>query len=101
MMERMKKSPNTKLTVFFALNHICNLAQTLLYRDIYNHYMWDETKWTWKRRIRDQADGLLSQIGRIYSIHPTQVEIYCLWFLLNYVKGPLGYRDVKQVYGVQ
>ena len=33
-------------------------------------------------------------IGQLYSIHPTQIELYALWLLLNHVKGPKSYQDI-------
>ena len=36
-------------------------------------------------------------IGRIYSIHPTQIELYALRLLLNHVRGPTSYEDIRTV----
>ena len=39
-------------------------------------------------------------IGQVYSIHPTQIELYALWLLLNHVKGTKNYPDIWTVKGV-
>ena len=36
-------------------------------------------------------------IGQLYSIHPTQIELYALQLLLNHVKGPKSYQDIQTV----
>ena len=36
-------------------------------------------------------------IGQLYSIHPTQIELYALQLLLNHVKGPKSYQDIRTV----
>ena len=39
-------------------------------------------------------------IGQVYSLHPTQVELYALLLLLNHVKGPRSYPNIQTVKGV-
>ena len=34
-------------------------------------------------------------IGQLYSIHPTKIELYAFWLLLNHVKGPKSYPDIQ------
>ena len=36
-------------------------------------------------------------IGWLYSIHPTQIELYALQLLLNHVKGPKSYGNIHTV----
>ena len=75
----MNKSKRTKLTVFFELNQHDKHARTLLYREIPEHYTWDTSKRVWNRRKREEwVDGIPDAVGRLYSIHPTKVELYSL-----------------------
>ena len=97
--ERIERSERTKLTAFFELNNEDELAQTLLYRELPEHYTWDSRKKKWNKRKQGNADGIPEQIGRMYSIHPTQIQLFALRLLLNHVKGPLGYEDIKTVDG--
>ena len=39
-------------------------------------------------------------IGWLYSIHPTQIELYALQLLLNHVKGPKNYENIWTVKGI-
>ena len=103
--ERIEKSERTKLTSFFELN--CKEdedgrhARTLLYRDIPEHFTWNTDKNEWRRRKRKKlVDPTPDQIGRLYSIHPTQVQLYSLRLLLNHVQGPSGFEDIRTVDGV-
>ena len=34
-------------------------------------------------------------IGLLYSIHPTQIELFALRLLLNHVKDPKSYQDIR------
>ena len=36
-------------------------------------------------------------IGWLYLIHPTQIELYALWLLLNHVKGSKSYQDIQTI----
>ena len=38
--------------------------------------------------------------GQLYSIHPTQIELYSLQLLVNHVKGPQCYKDILSFMGV-
>ena len=45
-------------------------------------------------------DHMPERIGQLYSIHPTQIELYALWLLLNHVKGPKNYKNIQTVKGI-
>ena len=100
--ERIERSERTKITAFFELNNNGDeFAKTLLYRDIPEHYTWDSKGRKWNRRKRAMsADGIPEAIGRIYSIHPTQIQLYALRLLLNHVRGPTSFDNIKTVDGV-
>ncbi|EJK73532.1 hypothetical protein THAOC_04838, partial [Thalassiosira oceanica] len=106
---KMVRSQRTKLTSYFELNKLDAHARTLYYRDIPMHYTWDTKSRKWQRRknkkISEETglkdDGIPAAIGRIYSIHPTMVELYSLRLLLNSVKGATSYEDINVYKGVQ
>ena len=45
-------------------------------------------------------DHMPERIGQLYSLHPTQIELYALQLLLNHVKGPTSDPDIWTVEGV-
>jgi len=104
--EKIDRYERTQLTSFFELNvnekeSERALAPTLLYREIPEKYAWNSSKRKWTRRKKGNAEGIPEQIGRMYSIHPTQIELYSLRLLLNHVQGPTSYEDLRTVNGVQ
>jgi hypothetical protein len=108
-LERIERSERTKLTEFFELNKHAEIngdkkARTLLYREIPEYYTWDYKKRRWNKRKRDideDEDNVPEAIGRLYSIHPTQIQLYALRLLLNHVRGPTSYLDIRTVNGVE
>ena len=100
-MERIERSERTKLTSYFDLNARDEYARNLLYREIPEHYTWDQNSRKWKRRKRNPSGNeMLDMIGRIYSIHPAQIQLYALRLLLNHVRGATSYTDIRTVDGV-
>lgn len=101
--ERIERSERTKLTSFFELcNNGDKLAQTLLFRHLPQHYKWDTNKRKWIKRVKtaDNIDiGVPDVIGRLYSCSPTQIQLFALRLLLNHVKGPKSYEDIRTVDG--
>lgn len=55
--------------------------------------MWDKKYKKWKRRQKGNT------IGRIYYAHPTSEERFYLRMLLNIVKGPTNYEDIRTFNG--
>ena len=45
-------------------------------------------------------DGIPDSIGRFYSVRPAQVQLYALRLLLNHVRGPTSFEDIRTVDGV-
>ena len=96
--ERIEKAERTHLTAFFELNEKDAFARTLLYRDIPREYTWQAKERRWKRRVLDAPNediGMPRMIGRVYSIHPTQIELYALCLLLNNVRGARSYEELR------
>ncbi|XP_019183823.1 PREDICTED: uncharacterized protein LOC109178738 [Ipomoea nil] len=60
------------------------------------------TKFVWKKDIREwhpRKKG--SSIGRIFYVPPALGEIYYLRCLLNIVRGPTSFKDIRTVNGVE
>lgn len=85
--------PSTTLTAFFKLCSEDHFAAGLKYSEVPEHFTWLPTQKKWKRRQRGTA------IGRMYTISPRQGECYYLRLLLNVVKGPNSFDDVRTVDG--
>ena len=102
--ERINVPPKTMLTSFFDLCGIDNFAKTLLYQDIPQYYTWQVGNRIWKRRLQGDriSEGIFksSTIGRIYTVHPKNLECFYLRLLLTTVKGPVSFEDIKTVNGV-
>ena len=45
-------------------------------------------------------DGITESIGRLYSVHPAQVQLCALRLLLNHARGPTSFEDIRTVDGV-
>ena len=84
-------------------------ARTLLYSEVCQYYRWNKDTKTWSRRkqgvaVPDPADpsktleGIKkgTTVGRVYTVHPKNKECYCLRFLLNHVRGPTSFEDLKR-----
>ena len=98
--ERIEKAERTHLIVFFDLNKKDAFARTQLYRNIPRHYTWQAKERRWKRRVRGAPNediNMPNMIGRVYSIHPTHIELYALRLLLNHVRGATSYEHLRTV----
>ncbi|KAL8587188.1 hypothetical protein ACOMHN_013275 [Nucella lapillus] len=85
--------PATTRTAFFQLCNEDPSAIKLKYPEVPEQYTWQLTQKQWQKRKRGKA------IGRMYTISPRQGECYFLRLLLNVVKGPKSYDDLKTVNG--
>ncbi|XP_068340932.1 uncharacterized protein [Pyrus communis] len=85
----------TMLTEFFTLNHVDVEARHYLYMEIPSHYRWIQAQRKWsKRKNRNKV------IGRIYAVSPAEGEKFYLRILLNHVKGPTSFTNLRTVNGV-
>ena len=98
--------PKTTLTEFFTLCNEDTFARTLLYNELPTYYTWNSGSRKWLRRRQGASHGSVAgvrmskAIGRVYSVHPSKYETYCLRLLLHTVRGPLSYRDLRTLNGV-
>ncbi|XP_011313593.1 uncharacterized protein, partial [Fopius arisanus] len=83
---------------YFALNARDPNAHQFTYSEIPSHYVFKKqtgsnvSKWT-KRQSH------FNVIGRMYSVSPTQSELFHLRLLLIHVKGATSYADLRTVDG--
>ncbi|KAK9756878.1 hypothetical protein RND81_01G126800 [Saponaria officinalis] len=69
-------------------------ARTLTYNEFPSRFVWKQKQHRWTPRKK----GL--SIGRLYHAPPGSGERYYLRTLLNHVKGPTCYEDIRTVDGV-
>ncbi|XP_042208656.1 uncharacterized protein LOC121856919 [Homarus americanus] len=100
--------PPTTLTRFFQLCQDDDFAKTLKYAELPQYYIWIKSTKKWNRRKRGTLiDGVNENgpvwkapaIGRMYTISPRVGECYFLR-LLNEVRGPTSFQDLKIVDGI-
>lgn len=82
----------TMLTEYFTLNRTDVEARRYLYREMPEHYRWISKEKIWTKRV-----GLQRVIGRIYTVSPSEGEKFYLRILLNHVKGPRSFEDLRTV----
>ncbi|XP_074297506.1 uncharacterized protein LOC141628239 [Silene latifolia] len=83
-----QSNAETKVTAWMRVNEESPEARELSYAEFPTKYVWDDG---WKRRKQGRC------IGRISYVHPTAGERYYLRLLLNIVKGPKSYEEIRTV----
>lgn len=68
-------------------------ARELTYAEFPSKFVWKQDKRIWIRRSRGKP------IGRIHHVSPKQGDLFYLRILLNKVRGPTSYDDIKTVNG--
>ncbi|UYV67936.1 hypothetical protein LAZ67_5002546 [Cordylochernes scorpioides] len=104
---RMRNPPRTTLTAFFSLCQTDSFARTLLYPDVPQYYTWNSSAHEWRRRVQGKlVEGQpgvkrSDTIGRVYAVHVSNFECFCLRILLHNIKGPTSFAYLKIVNGSQ
>ncbi|XP_022024158.1 uncharacterized protein LOC110924464 [Helianthus annuus] len=89
--------PTVKMTMFIEwmnCNKVDEFARTLRYVQFPGYYVWNTKNRKWKRRKHPYGS-----IGRIHYVPPSPVDCYYLRILLNHIKGPTCFEDIKTVHG--
>jgi len=101
--ERLATPPQTTLTAFFMLCQNDAFAKTLLYVEVPRYYTWTGKKWQRRSRgtpVEGWPDVRASDaLGRIYTVHVSNFECYCLRMLLSVIRGPKNFSDLKTIDG--
>ncbi|XP_076908312.1 uncharacterized protein LOC143565126 [Bidens hawaiensis] len=79
---------------WFECNKKYDLAKTLTYAEFPTKYVWKKQCRKWEPRQRGFA------IGRVHAVPAAFYEAYYLRILLNKVKGPKCFEDIRTVDGV-
>ncbi|UYV82497.1 hypothetical protein LAZ67_21002535 [Cordylochernes scorpioides] len=104
---RMRNPPRTTLTAFFSLCQTDSFARTLLYPDVPQYYTRNSSAHEWRKRVQGRlVEGLpgvkrSDTIGRVYAVHVSNFECFCLRMLLHNIKGPTSFAYLKIVNGSQ
>lgn len=85
---------SSMFTGWMERNNIDVEARKLTYMEFPKSYVWNPGKREWSRR------KLRPKIGRIHHVPPSLGEAYYLRMLLNKVKGPTSFEDIRTVNGV-
>lgn len=106
---RALTAPKTTLTEFFALCRLqtpfAQFARTLLYAEVPTYFTWNASQKSWQPRKRgkpvEDCAGLHSSsaLGRLYTVHPKQLECFYLRLLLINVRGPTSFEFLRTVNG--
>jgi PIF1-like helicase/Helicase len=81
----------TMLTAWFDLNKKNEEARGLTYSQLPTKFVWQSDNKCWTPR------KMGNRIGRITYVHPSAGERYYLRLLLNTIKGPMNFDEVKTV----
>ncbi|XP_071705325.1 uncharacterized protein [Rutidosis leptorrhynchoides] len=84
----------TMFTQWFELNKRDENARQFTYAKIPIHYVWNQDSKEWTPRKQRRC------IGRIVYSKPASGERYYLRMLLNIVKGPQSFEDIRSVNGI-
>lgn len=99
----LKEQKRTTLTAFFELCKTDEFAKTLLYSDVSRFYTYDKQKRQFKKRVQGKLFDVehnikeANHLSRIYTVNPRNRECYYLRLLLNKIKGPKSFLDLKTV----
>jgi len=85
----------TKFLAWFEANMRYPEARSLTYSQFPGKFVWKSDKHVWTPRKQGFA------VGRIHFIPPGSGEMFYLRTLLNYIKGPTSFDDIKTVDGVK
>jgi len=83
----------TSLTAFFNFNRNTPSEQPTAYIDFPKTHVYTKRRNAWTPRQRGYA------VGRMFFVHPSGGELYFLRLLLNTVRGPTSFKDLRTIDG--
>ncbi|XP_018461372.2 uncharacterized protein LOC108832383 [Raphanus sativus] len=89
---RVIRKPGIEKTMFTEWMVLCRrsaFARTLTYVQIPEYFVWHSNTKMWMERKKGKA------IGRIVAVHPSSGDRYFLRILINKIKGPRSYDELK------
>uniref|UniRef100_A0A0D3AV46 ATP-dependent DNA helicase n=1 Tax=Brassica oleracea var. oleracea TaxID=109376 RepID=A0A0D3AV46_BRAOL len=89
---RVVRKPGIEKTMFTEWMVLCRrsaFARTLTYVQIPEYFLWNNSSKVWIERKKGKA------IGRIVAVHPSSGDRYYLKILINKIKGPRSYDELK------
>ncbi|CAN7053526.1 unnamed protein product [Brassica rapa subsp. trilocularis] len=89
---RVIRKPGIEKTMFTEWMVLCRrseFARTLTYVQIPEYFVWNNTTKVWSERKKGKT------IGRIVAVHPSAGDRYYLRILINKIKGPRSYDELK------
>lgn len=104
--QQISDPKKTTLMGFFDLCVKDKFASTLLYVEVPQYFLWNNTTRCWDIRkegipVEDYSGYVKSTaIGRIYTVHISNFECFCLRMLLNVRRGPTSFEDLKHYNGM-
>jgi ATP-dependent DNA helicase PIF1 len=94
----LQRAEKTQLTAFFATNQSDESARKIPYPDFPEHFTFNEQSKMWKRRARPK-NGTPEMIGRVFTVHPNQGDVFYLRMLLHHTAGSRSYEELRTVEG--
>ncbi|XP_071699545.1 uncharacterized protein [Rutidosis leptorrhynchoides] len=75
-------------------NQVDPEARQYTYVEFSRYYVWNGPARKWTKRLREKT------VGRVHYVHPRADEAYYLRIMLNKIKGPTSYADLRTVDGI-
>lgn len=87
--------PTSTLNGYLSLCANDSAARSILYPDLPEHYVWKVQKGSrfWEKRHAGVA------VGRMYTVHPSQGDLFYLRLILTKVAGSTSFEDLRTVDG--
>lgn len=105
--ERLENPRQTTLLAFFRLCETDNFAKTLLYEEVPAYYTYDKQRGVFNSRRRgatvEGVPGIFKEhtLGRVYTVHVNNTELFYLRLLLHTVRGPTSFGALRSVNDVE
>jgi len=82
----------SKLMAWFNLNETDVEARQFTYKEIPEHYVWDNKEGVWRKRRQ-----VSKMIGQLMEVSPQDVELFHLRIILNHKQGSTSFDDLHTV----